>query len=112
MNGKSKTDNGKWKTPVFNAAFSFSFCVFVGGIVPGYFCKSRIEPSAAVYAFYIFGYVTATFFVGRDAADKDSSSVDAGKIENLQMEISVLRDEVRLLSARLNKWAETVKLFI
>jgi voltage-gated potassium channel len=60
----------------------------------------------AVYGFGIFGYVTATlatFFVERDATNKDSPIADAGKIENLQLEIAALREEIRLLSARLNK---------
>lgn len=60
----------------------------------------------SVYGFCIFGYVTATlatFFVERDAADKDSAIADTGRIENLQTEISALREEIRLLSARLNK---------
>jgi hypothetical protein len=37
------------------------------------------------------------------AAYKNSPIADTGKIENLQTEISALREEVRLLSARLNK---------
>lgn len=60
----------------------------------------------SVYGFCIFGYVTATlatFFVERDAADKNSAIADTGGIENLQTEISALREEIRLLSARLNK---------
>lgn len=61
----------------------------------------------AIYGFCIFGYVTATlatFFVERDTvASKDSAIVDAGKIESLQSEISALREEIRLLGARLNK---------
>lgn len=60
----------------------------------------------AIYGFCIFGYVTATlatFFVERDASSKDSAIVDAGKIESLQSEISALREEIRLLGARLNK---------
>jgi voltage-gated potassium channel len=60
----------------------------------------------AIYGFCIFGYVTATlatFFVERDAVDKDSAIADTGVIESLQTEISALREEIRLLSARLNK---------
>ncbi|MDQ3797998.1 MAG: ion transporter [Acidobacteriota bacterium] len=59
-----------------------------------------------IYGFCIFGYVTATlatFFVERDASSKDSAIVDAGRIESLQTEISALREEIRLLGARLNK---------
>jgi len=60
----------------------------------------------AIYGFCIFGYVTATlatFFVEHDAASKDSAITGADKIESLQTEISALREEIRLLSIRLNK---------
>lgn len=60
----------------------------------------------SIYGFCIFGYVTATlatFFIEHDAADNDSAITDAGKIESLQTEISALHEEIRLLSAGLNK---------
>ncbi|HEY0427780.1 MAG TPA: ion transporter [Pyrinomonadaceae bacterium] len=57
-----------------------------------------------LYGFIVFGYLTATlatFFVEREANNKDSAIADAGQIENLQMEISALRDEIRLLSEKI-----------
>jgi len=53
----------------------------------------------ALYGFAVFGYVTATlatFFVGRDAADKRSELVGAEDIRELRDEIALLRDEIRL----------------
>jgi len=58
----------------------------------------------AVYGFCIFGYVTATlatFFVERDAVNKDSATIDDGKIENLQTEINALRQEINSLTEAL-----------
>ena len=57
----------------------------------------------ALYGFAVFGYVTATlatFFVGRDAEDKDSEIVGAEDVKILQTEISALREEIKMLSAR------------
>ena len=54
----------------------------------------------AVYAFAVFGYVTATiatFFVGRDAANPEAEVARAGSIEALRIEIASLRDEIRSL---------------
>lgn len=57
----------------------------------------------ALYGFAVFGYVTATlatFFVGRDAEDKDSEIVGAEDVKALQTEIAALRDEIRKLSEK------------
>ncbi len=54
----------------------------------------------ALYAFAVFGYVTATlatFFVGRDAENEDAELPSAGAIEELKLEIRALREEVRAL---------------
>ncbi|MCY7376755.1 MAG: hypothetical protein LH472_12415, partial [Pyrinomonadaceae bacterium] len=55
----------------------------------------------ALYGFAVFGYVTATlatFFVGRDAEDKESEIVGAEDINALRGEIALLRDEIKLLN--------------
>ncbi|MDQ6788226.1 MAG: ion transporter [Acidobacteriota bacterium] len=57
----------------------------------------------ALYGFAVFGYVTATlatFFVGRDAENKDSEIVGAEDIKALQMEIAALRGEIKNLSGQ------------
>ncbi|MEO6589398.1 MAG: ion transporter [Pyrinomonadaceae bacterium] len=57
----------------------------------------------ALYGFAVFGYVTATlatFFVGRDAEDKDSEIVGAEDVKALQTEISGLRKEIKKLSEK------------
>ena len=54
----------------------------------------------ALYAFAVFGYVTATlatFFVGRDAENADSEMVGAADIKALRGEIALLREEIKLL---------------
>jgi len=54
----------------------------------------------ALYGFAVFGYVTATlatFFVGRDAENKDSEIVGAEDIRELRGEIARLREEITLL---------------
>lgn len=54
----------------------------------------------ALYAFAVFGYVTATlatFFVGRDAADGEAELAGAEDVAALRSEIISLREEVRLL---------------
>jgi voltage-gated potassium channel len=57
----------------------------------------------ALYAFGIFGYVTAalaTFFVGRDA-DSDEAEVAGGRaVKDLRLEIAALRSEIAALSRR------------
>lgn len=52
----------------------------------------------ALYAFAVFGYVTATlatFFIGRDADNEDAELASARSIAELRQEISALRDELR-----------------
>ncbi len=55
----------------------------------------------ALYAFGVFGYVTAalaTFFVGRDADSSDAEVAGAKQLAVLQEEVRALRDEIRALS--------------
>lgn len=55
----------------------------------------------ALYAFGIFGYVTAalaTFFVGRDADSIDAELAGAKQLEALRDEVIALRAEIRALS--------------
>ena len=57
----------------------------------------------ALYAFSVFGYVTATlatYFVGRDAEDDGAEVAGARQVEALTAEIASLRDEIRALAAR------------
>jgi voltage-gated potassium channel len=57
----------------------------------------------ALYAFAVFGYVTATlatFFIGRDADDEQAEVAGAKSIEALQAEIAALRAEIQMLSDR------------
>ena len=57
----------------------------------------------ALYGFAVFGYVTATlatFFVGRDAEDKESEIVGAEDVKALRVEISKLRAEIESLSEK------------
>ena len=57
----------------------------------------------ALYGFAVFGYVTATlatFFVGRDAEDKESEIAGAEDVRALQTEISALREEIKILSGK------------
>lgn len=57
----------------------------------------------ALYAFGVFGYVTATlatFFVGRDAENADAELAGAQALAALQTEIAALREEVRALIPR------------
>src|SRR5919112_6390240 len=52
----------------------------------------------AVYAFAVFGYVTATlatFFVGRDAESQEAEVAGAAQVESLLAEVAALRVEVR-----------------
>lgn len=56
----------------------------------------------AVFAFAVFGYVTATlatFFVGRDAAAPDAEVAGQGALDALTAEVRALRAEVRALRA-------------
>lgn len=55
----------------------------------------------ALYAFAVFGYVTATlatFFVGRDAESKEAELAGANELAALKEELSSLREEIRALS--------------
>jgi voltage-gated potassium channel len=57
----------------------------------------------ALYAFAIFGYVTATlatFFVGRDAEDNEAELAGANELATLRQELNALRNEIRALSQR------------
>ena len=57
----------------------------------------------ALYAFSVFGYVTATlatYFVGRDAEDGAAEVAGAQQVEALTAEIAALRSEIRALAAR------------
>ncbi|MBC8165961.1 MAG: ion transporter [Bryobacteraceae bacterium] len=52
----------------------------------------------SLYAFAVFGYVTATiatFFIGRDAENSDAELAGARSIEGLRLEIAALRAEIQ-----------------
>ena len=54
----------------------------------------------ALYAFAVFGYVTATlatFFIGQDADDDEAEIVGAKTIDALRNEIIALRTEIQNL---------------
>lgn len=56
----------------------------------------------ALYAFAVFGYVTATlatFFIGRDADNDDAELAGARQLAALRDEIMALRDEIRRTTA-------------
>ncbi len=58
----------------------------------------------AVFAFAVFGYVTATlatFFIGRDAVDEEAEVAGAEQLNLLRDEIAALRTEVRALTSSL-----------
>ncbi|OWY67904.1 potassium channel protein [cyanobacterium TDX16] len=55
----------------------------------------------ALYAFAVFGYLTAaiaTFFIGRDADDDSAEIAGTRSIEALHAEITALRQEIQALS--------------
>lgn len=57
----------------------------------------------ALYAFGVFGYVTATlatFFVGRDAASDDAEVAGTTQLAALQEEVRALREDIRAISQR------------
>lgn len=57
----------------------------------------------ALYAFAVFGYVTATlstFFIGRDAQNDASGVAGSAQLVALRAEIRALRDEMRALLPR------------
>lgn len=56
-----------------------------------------------MYAFSVFGYVTATlatFFVGRDAENDEAEVAGAKSIEVLRQEIIGLRPDIQVLSGQ------------
>jgi len=60
----------------------------------------------ALYAFAIFGYVTATlatFFVGRDAENNEAEIAGTEELTALRNELSALRSEIRTLSGRISE---------
>lgn len=64
----------------------------------------------AIFAFAVFGYVTATlatFFVGREADNDDGELAGAKSIEALRREMEGLRREVQALRADLSSGAAT-----
>jgi voltage-gated potassium channel len=57
----------------------------------------------ALYAFAVFGYVTATlatFFVGRDAENTEAELAGAKELAALREELIALRNDIRALSRR------------
>ena len=59
----------------------------------------------ALYGFAVFGYVTATlatFFVGRDAENKEAEIIGTEDINALRNEIALLREEIKLLNISQN----------
>jgi voltage-gated potassium channel len=59
----------------------------------------------ALYAFAVFGYVTATlatFFVGRDAEDNEAELAGARELSALREELTALRSDIRTLSQRMS----------
>jgi voltage-gated potassium channel len=57
----------------------------------------------ALYAFGVFGYVTATlatFFIGRDAENGEAEVAGARELAALRLELVALRDDLRALSRR------------
>jgi len=55
----------------------------------------------ALYAFAVFGYVTATlatFFVGRDAESGEAEIAGSDELAALRKEVSALREEIRALT--------------
>lgn len=58
----------------------------------------------ALYAFAVFGYVTATlatFFIGRDADNEEAELLGTQSIEALRSEIAALRTDIQALSSRI-----------
>ncbi|HUU39067.1 MAG TPA: ion transporter [Candidatus Desulfaltia sp.] len=57
----------------------------------------------ALYAFAVFGYVTATlatFFIGRDAENSEAELAGAKEVAALREELVALRDDIRALPRR------------
>jgi len=58
----------------------------------------------AIYAFSVFGYVTATlasFLVGRDASDPESETASSSDIKALREEIMCLHQQMKLVEGQL-----------
>jgi voltage-gated potassium channel len=58
----------------------------------------------ALYAFGVFGYVTAmlaSFFIGRDAEHAETELAGSKELAALRVELIALRDDIRALS----RWA-------
>jgi len=59
----------------------------------------------SLYAFAVFGYITATiatFFIGRDADDKGSEIAGRKQLQELKEEIADLKKHIKLLTERLS----------
>jgi voltage-gated potassium channel len=66
----------------------------------------------AIYGFAVFGYVTAavaTFFVGRDAANKGSEIAGQSSIDDLKRQIDLMRAELSSLKEALYAAADQAK---
>ena len=64
----------------------------------------------SLYAFGVFGYVTATiatFFIGRDAESSEAELAGSEQIRQLMVQIADLRDELRASVGRSPRHAET-----
>jgi voltage-gated potassium channel len=56
----------------------------------------------ALYAFAVFGYVTAmlaTFFIGRDAENDEAELAGAKQLAALREEVMALREDIRRTNA-------------
>lgn len=63
----------------------------------------------ALYAFAVFGYLTATlatFFIGRDAENAEAEIAGAEQLEGLRREITLLRQELQALRPALEQAPE------
>ena len=57
----------------------------------------------SLYAFAVFGYLTATlatYFIGRDAESGSAALVGAKSLATLQADIAALRDDIHVLADR------------
>ena len=63
----------------------------------------------SLYAFGVFGYVTATiatFFIGRDAESSEAELAGSEQIRQLMVQIADLRDELRVSVGGSPRYAE------
>jgi voltage-gated potassium channel len=61
----------------------------------------------ALYAFAMFGYLTATlasYFIGRDAVNDQAEIAGAASIHRLQKDVNSLRDELRTVAQKMNRF--------